>query len=114
MISSALCSFESVGMACRGSGSRFDRSSISILSVAPDGSGSGEGQVAHSNQVVGGQREAEHPTDPRHAAMADLARASDGFEPAEDLLDAFTFALADQIAGMMSGQLIDDRGGLAG
>jgi len=101
-------------MVCRDRGSRFDKSSISILNVALDGSGSSEGQVAPCNQVVGGQREAEHPNDPRHAAVAGLSHASDGFEPAEDLLDAFTFALADQIARMMSGQLIDDRGGLAG
>jgi len=101
-------------MDCRGTGSRFDRSSISIVSVAPDGSGSSQGQVAQPNQVVGGQRKAEHPTDPRHSAIARLAQAGDGFEPAEDLLDALTLALADQIARMTSGALIDDRGGLAG
>src|SRR5207237_6415605 len=93
---------------------RFSWSRVPVLDLTADGSGSGQRQIAHPDQVVGGQCEGEHPTDPRHSAMARLAQAGNRFEPAEDLLDAFPFALADQIAGMTSGALIDDSGALAG
>src|ERR1700730_8404024 len=45
--------------------------------------------------------------------MARLAQPGDRFEPAEDLLDAFTLLLADQIAGMTSSPLINDSSGFA-
>ncbi len=45
--------------------------------------------------------------------MARLAQPGDGFEPAEDLLDAFTLLLANQIAGMTSSPLINDSSGFA-
>src|SRR5208282_6259389 len=70
-------------------------------------------QIAHPDQVVSGQCEAKHPADPRRSAMACLAQPGDRFEPAEDLLDAFTLLLANQIAGMTSGPLIDDSSGFA-
>ena len=54
-------------------------------------------QVAHPDQVVSGQCEAKHPANPRCSAMARLAQPGDGFEPAEDLFDAFTLLLANQI-----------------
>src|ERR1700732_4798663 len=63
-------------------------------------------QVAHPDQVVGGQCKAKHPADPRRSAMARLAQPGDRFEPAEDLLDAFTLLLTYQIAGMTSSPLI--------
>src|SRR5208337_3170794 len=78
------------------------------------GSGSCQRQIAHPDQIVGGQREGEYPTDPSDSAVARLAQAGDSFEPAEDLLDAFTLVLADQIAGMTSGPFINDSGRLAG
>ena len=65
-------------------------------------------QVAHPDQVVGGQCKAKHPADPRRSAMARLAQPGDRFEPAEDLLDAFTLLLTYQIAGMTSSPLIND------
>ena len=101
-------------MDCTGAGSRFDRSSFSIPSVTPDGSRSCQRQVAHPDQIVGGQREGKHPIDPRHSAMVRFAQTGDRFEPAEDFLDALTLALTDLIVRMTSGPLIDDRGGLAG
>jgi hypothetical protein len=57
-------------------------------------------QIAHPHQVVGRQREGEHPSNPFHAAMARLAQAADSLEPTEDLLDAFAFLLTNRIAGM--------------
>src|ERR1700687_2714223 len=70
-------------------------------------------QVAHPDQVVGGQCKAKHPADPRRSAMARLAQPGDRFEPAEDLLDAFTLLLTYQIAGMTSSPLINDSSGFA-
>ena len=42
--------------------------------------------------------------------MASLAQAADSLEPAEDLLDAFAFLLANRIARMTCGALINDTG----
>src|SRR6202022_103070 len=70
-------------------------------------------QVAHPDQVVGGQCKAKHPADPRRSAMARLAQPGDRFEPVEDLLDAFTLLLTYQIAGMTSSPLINDSSGFA-
>ena len=70
-------------------------------------------QIAHPDQVVGRQREGEHPSNPLQAAVAGLAQAADGLEPTEDLLDAFAFLLTNRIAGMTSGARIDNGGRLA-
>src|SRR5579884_762713 len=67
-------------------------------------------QVAHPDQVVGSQREGEHPSDPLHAAMASLAQAADRLEPTEYLLDAFAFLLTNRIARMTSSARIDNSG----
>jgi hypothetical protein len=42
--------------------------------------------------------------------VASLAQAGDGFEPIEDLLDAFAFLLANHTTAMMSRALIDNAG----
>ena len=42
-------------------------------------------QVTHPNQVVHGQGEAEHPTDPSDSAMARLAQLGDGSHATDDL-----------------------------
>src|SRR5216683_363283 len=65
------------------------------------------------HQIVGGQCEGKHPTDASHTAMASLTQAGDGFEPAEDFFDPFTFLLTDRVARMTSGAVIDNAGGLA-
>ena len=44
-----------------------------------------EAEIAHSDQVVGRQCEAEHPINSHHPAMAGLTQAADRFEPAEDV-----------------------------
>ena len=100
-------------MDCTGAGSRFYKVEFLHPSVTPDGSRSCQRQIAHPDQIVGRQREGEHPSDPSDSAVARLAQASDGLEPAEDFFDAFAFLLADHIAGMTSGALIDDAGLLA-
>jgi hypothetical protein len=45
--------------------------------------------------------------------MERLAQPGDRFEPAKDLLDAFTLLLANQIAGMTSSPLVNDSSGFA-
>src|SRR5208282_1687743 len=70
-------------------------------------------QVAHSDQVVGRQCEGEHPTDAVDAAMASLAQAPDGLEPAEDFFHPFAFLLTNRVARMTSGALVDNTALLA-
>ena len=70
-------------------------------------------QIAHPDQVVGRQREGEHPADPSQTAVTSLAQAAHGLEPTEDLLDPFALLLAYQIAAMTSRALIDYAGRLA-
>src|SRR5713226_3531425 len=70
-------------------------------------------QVAHSDQVVGRQCQAEHPSDPRDPAMAGLTQPAYGLDPAKDLFHPFALALAKRVAGMVSGTLVDDTGLLA-
>src|SRR5579885_2272358 len=85
--------------------------SSSVFRLTP--AQSGRGQIAHSDQVVGGQGEGKHPAHPSDPAMTCLAQACDGFEPAEDLLNALAFLLTDHIARMARGAVIDDTGLLA-
>ena len=50
--------------------------------------------VSHSNHVVGGGSEGEHPTDSFAASVFGLAQASRRLDPAKDLFDELTFLLA--------------------
>ena len=70
-------------------------------------------QVAHSDQVVGRQCQAEHPTDSRDSAMAGLTQAADRLDPAKDLFHPFALALTERVARMASGALVDGTGLLA-
>src|SRR5271166_5059239 len=70
-------------------------------------------QIAYPDQVVGRQREGEHPADPSQTTVASLAQAANGLDPAEDLLNPFAFLLANQIARMTSRALVDNAGLLA-
>ena len=70
-------------------------------------------QVAHSDQVVGRQREGEHPTDSGEAAIASLAQAPDGLEPAEDFFHPFALLLTNGVARMTSSALVDNTARLA-
>ena len=72
-----------------------------------------ERQVAHSDQVIGRQCEAEHPADSRNPAMASLTQPAHGLEPAKDLFHLFALALTNRIAPMPGGALVDDTGLLA-
>ena len=76
-------------------------------------SGRGSDQIAYPDQIVGGQREGEHPADPSQTTVASLAQAADRLDPAEDLLNPFAFLLTDQITRMTSRALIDNAGLLA-
>src|SRR3972149_4671144 len=62
-----------------------------------------------ADQVVGSGGEREEPIDQRAAAMAGLAQAAHGLDPAEALLDALALDLADGVAGMARGAPIDRR-----
>src|SRR5271166_3544799 len=59
-------------------------------------SGRGSDQIAYPDQIIGGQREGEHPADPSQTTVASLAQAADSLDPAEDLLDPFAFLLANR------------------
>src|SRR5438128_603236 len=95
---------------------RCERRRIALLAAALtdaagltplSGSSCGLGQVADADQVIDRQPEDEHPTHPAPAAMARLAQQADGLEPAEDLLHALAFPLAQLVAGVTRGALID-------
>jgi hypothetical protein len=62
-------------------------------------------QIAHSRQVVGGQRQGEHPAHP--PSMASLAQGAHSLEPAEGLFDPLAPGLTDNIAAMAAGPLVD-------
>ena len=96
-------------------GFRFDsgRCRSVVIAVLPPGSGSRAQQIAHPHQIVGRQCEGKHPTDSSGTPMASLAQAADSLEPAEDFFYPFAFLLADRVARMTSGALIDNAGGLA-
>jgi hypothetical protein len=97
-----------------GSHLRFDLVAGSVWPYAAAVVLCGRGpQVADSHQVVNRQRKGEHPADPRDAAMASLAQASNGLEPTEDLFDPFALALTNRVAGMARGACVDSAVGLA-
>src|SRR5271165_2583825 len=70
-------------------------------------------QVAHSHQIVSGQRKGEHPAHSRQAAMASLAQPTHGLEPAEDLLHPFAFLLTNRVARLAGGAVVDSAALLA-
>src|SRR5215472_1822659 len=70
-------------------------------------------KIAHSHQVIGRQCEAEHPIDSRDPAMARLTQPTHGFEPAKDLFHPFALALADRVARIAGGALVNDAALLA-
>src|SRR5690348_8858231 len=72
-----------------------------------------EGQVAHSDQVVGGQCQAEHPIDSRDSAVPGLAQPAYSLEPAEDLFHPFALALTELVPRVARGALVNDTGLLA-
>src|SRR5688500_2671666 len=64
-------------------------------------------QRAQADQVVGGRCEGDDPVDERTAAMAELAQAAHGLQPAEDLLNQLPFPLAGRVARMPRRPLVD-------
>src|SRR5712691_12383311 len=84
-----------------------------VIAVLPPSSGSRARQIAHPHQIVGHQCEGKHPTDSSQPPMPSLTQAGDGLEPAEDFFYPFAFLLANRVARMASGALIDNAGGLA-
>src|ERR1700679_1009403 len=70
-------------------------------------SGSRGREIPQPNQVVGRRCEGEHPTNSLPPAMLCLAQAGDCLDPAEDLLDAFALALADNVTLVPRGARIN-------
>src|SRR5678815_2017950 len=64
-------------------------------------------QRAQADQVVRRRREGDDPIDECPAAMAELAQPADRLQPPKDLFDQLPLLLADGIAGMPRGSLID-------
>jgi hypothetical protein len=54
-------------------------------------------QVPHTHEIVGGRREAEHPSHQLQAAMPQFPHPACGFHPAEDIFHPLALRLADQI-----------------
>ena len=76
-------------------------------------SGGRDHQIAYAHQIVSGQCEVEHPTDPSHSPVPSLTQTGDGLAPAEDFFDALAFLLTNRVARMTSGAIINNAGGLA-
>src|SRR5947209_18890684 len=57
-------------------------------------------QVPHPDQVIGGGREGENPSNTEDTTMSRLAQQGHRFDPAKHFLDALPFAHADLIAVM--------------
>ena len=64
-------------------------------------------QARHAQQVIGTGGQIGLQLRACDADHATLAHAADGLQPAEDLLDAFSFALTGAVAGMTRGACID-------
>src|SRR5690348_14586327 len=71
------------------------------------------GQIPHPDQVVGRQRDGEHPAHLGETTMTSLAQPRDGLEPGVDLFDSFALLLTDSVARMAYGPHIDNAGRLA-
>src|SRR5712691_3042013 len=65
------------------------------------------GQVSDPDQVIGGEREREHPVDQRGASMARLPHQAHRFQPTKDLFHSLALPLADLVSGMARGATID-------
>lgn len=64
-------------------------------------------QIAHPHEVVRCRREGEHPAHFLDAAMAHLTDQRDRFQPAEAFFDPLPVPLADPVAVVACGALID-------
>jgi hypothetical protein len=64
-------------------------------------------QSRQSDEVVGGGREAEGPSDPFDGAESRLSLPGGGFCPAEYFLDTLAYTLADRVTGMSGGASVD-------
>src|SRR5262245_34851685 len=65
------------------------------------------GEVTYPDQVVGGQREGEHPVHPRNSTVSRLPHHADRLQPAEDLFDPLPLPMADQVCGMPCRSTVD-------
>ena len=85
--------------------------SSSTCSVESDlGSSGRDGcDISHPRQIVSGHGEQHLESNLRHASELGLSYRSDGLSPAEDLLDALAYDLADLVAGMAGGSRVDGR-----
>src|SRR5215469_11199689 len=92
---------------------RFDPVAAEAGLTSPGVSRRSGQKIAHSHQVVGRHCEAEHPIDSRDPAMARLTQPTHGFEPAKDLFHPFALALADRVARIAGGALVNDAALLA-
>src|SRR5271169_347289 len=81
----------------------------SLLRACGD-SGCRRREVAHPNQIVGGECQSEYPVDSQESAVTGLAQPGDGLEPAKDFFHTFTLLLTNLVAWMTSGAVIDDAG----
>jgi hypothetical protein len=64
-------------------------------------------QFRQSDEVVGGGREVEGPSDPIEAAEPGLPLSGGGFCPAEHFLDTLAYTLADRVTRMAGGASVD-------
>ena len=64
-------------------------------------------QIPHPNQIVGGGREGEDPSDTPEAAILGFALARHSLEPSEELFHQLALPLADWITGVPGGAGID-------
>src|ERR1700704_4756020 len=64
-------------------------------------------RCAQADQVIGCRREGHDPIDELTATMPQLAQPADGLHPPEDLLDQLPLLLADRVAGMTQGPIIE-------
>src|SRR5204862_1609218 len=64
-------------------------------------------QCAQADQVISRRREGHDPIDELTAAVPQLAQPADGLHPPEDLLYQLPLLLADRVAGMTQGPIIE-------
>src|SRR5919109_5517758 len=64
-------------------------------------------EIAYPDQVVRGQGEGEGPTHSEHAPVPRLSHHPDRLQPAKDLFDSLALPLANLVAGMPGGSLVD-------
>ena len=68
-------------------------------------------EVAHPNQIVGGECQSEYPVDSQESAVTGLAQPGDGLEPARRLsFHTFALLLTNRVARMTNGAFIDNAG----